>query len=214
MPKTSRPVGPRINLTLPFAESLITIGRGWGFPEYLLIQWVAPLASEAPEFIVAILFVLGGGATAGLGMLLSSKVNQWTLLIGALPLAYSFAMGAPSAMPLNDVQVREVFLTTAQSVFGIVVLLSFTFSLGEAALLLGLFLGQIVTHLPEIFSSTPGAGEHLAHYGGWAFAFLYLVLAALWLVFNASSRNGLVSVLKLRALADAIEPEVEGRVVQ
>lgn len=198
----------------PFAESLIAIGRGWGFPEYLLIQWVAPLASEAPEFIVAILFVLGGGATAGLGMLLSSKVNQWTLLIGALPLAYSFAMGAPSAMPLNEMQVREVFLTAAQSVFGIVVLLSFSFSLGEAALLLGLFLGQIVTHLPEIFSSTPGAGEQLAHYGGWVFAFAYLAIAALWLVFNAASRAGLVSVLRPRALADAIEPEFEGRVVQ
>lgn len=195
----------------PFAESLITIGRGWGLPEYLLIQWVAPLASEAPEFIVAILFVLGGGATAGLGMLLSSKVNQWTLLIGALPLAYSLAMGTPSAMPLNDVQVREVFLTAAQSVFGIVVLLSFSFSLGEAALLLGLFLGQIVTHLPEIFSSTPGAGEALAHHGGWAFAFVYLAIAALWLAFNAASRAGLVAVLRPSGLADAIEPEIEGR---
>ena len=198
----------------PFAESLITIGRGWGLPEYLLIQWVAPLASEAPEFIVAILFVLGGGATAGLGMLLSSKVNQWTLLIGALPLAYSFEMGAPSAMPLNDVQVREVFLTAAQSVFGIVVLLSFSFSLGEAALLLGLFLGQIVTHLPEIFSSAPGAGEQFAHYGAWVFAFVYLAMAALWLVFNAGSRTGLVSVFKPKALADAIGPEVEGRVAR
>lgn len=199
----------------PFAESLISIGRGWGFPEYLLIQWVAPLASEAPEFIVAILFVLGGGATAGLGMLLSSKVNQWTLLVGALPLAYSFAMGAPSAMPLNDVQVREMFLTAAQSAFGVVVLASFSFSLMEACILLGLFLAQIVTHLPELMSNDPHAGAELAHYGGYAFGVMYLVLAVYWVLSHADSRAGLAMILKPSAWlerATTVEPRVEGRV--
>jgi cation:H+ antiporter len=186
----------------PFAESLIAIGRGWEVPEYLLIQWVAPLASEAPEFIVAILFVLRGCATEGLGMLLSSKVNQWTLLVGALPLAYSAALGEPSAMPLNDVQVREMFLTAAQSAFGVVVLASFALSLSEAAILLGLFLAQIVTHLPEIISSSPHAGADLTHAGGWAFGIIYLVIAAAWLVFNAENRRGLVLILKPSAWVD------------
>jgi cation:H+ antiporter len=191
----------------PFAESLITIGRGWAIPEYLLIQWVAPLASEAPEFIVAILFVLRGGATEGLGMLLSSKVNQWTLLVGALPLAYSAAMGAPSAMPLNDVQVREMFLTAAQSAFGVIVLASFALSLVEASLLLLLFVAQIATHIPDLVSSTAGESDVTA-VGGWAFGFVYLAIAAAWVLFNAESRRGLALVLKPSARIDWDAPKV------
>jgi len=195
----------------PFAESLIAIGRGWEMPEYLLIQWVAPLASEAPEFIVAILFVLRGGATEGLGMLLSSKVNQWTLLVGALPLAYSGAMGAPSAMPLNDTQVREIFLTAAQSAFGVVVLASFSLSLAEAAILFGLFVAQVVTHLPEIVSSSPAAGSELTHVGGYVFGIIYLALAVGWLVIKRENRRGLVMILKPSAW---VEGNGRGRVTQ
>ena len=42
----------------PFAESLVEIGRGRAIDEFLLVQWVAPLASESPEFLIAILFAL------------------------------------------------------------------------------------------------------------------------------------------------------------
>ena len=34
-------------------------GRRLGIDEFLLIQWLAPLASEAPAVTIAILFVLG-----------------------------------------------------------------------------------------------------------------------------------------------------------
>mgnify|MGYP003335434889 CR=1 FL=1 len=40
----------------PFAESLVASGSELGIDQFLLVQWLAPLASEAPEFIVAILF--------------------------------------------------------------------------------------------------------------------------------------------------------------
>jgi cation:H+ antiporter len=193
----------------PFAESLIAIGRNWAVPEYLLIQWVAPLASEAPEFIVAILFVLRGGATQGLGMLLSSKVNQWTLLVGALPLAYGLAMGEPAAMPLNDTQVREIFLTAAQSAFAIAVLASFSLSLGEAWLLFGLFIAQVLTHLPEIFAATPEAGHHLAHIGGYAFGIAYLALGVAWIFLHPENRAGMVGLLKSSPLLGG-----DGRVTQ
>ena len=42
----------------PFAEGLVDVGKEFGVDEFILIQLVAPFASEAPEFIVAILFVL------------------------------------------------------------------------------------------------------------------------------------------------------------
>jgi cation:H+ antiporter len=89
----------------PFAESLLAIGRVYGVEEFILVQWVAPLASESPEFIVAILFALRGNPGASIGTLISSKVNQWTLLIGMLPLAYSASSGQPAAMALDRRQV-------------------------------------------------------------------------------------------------------------
>src|SRR5207248_3117938 len=73
----------------PFAESLIATGRQFGIEEFLLVQWLAPLVSESPEFVVAVLFALRGSAAASIGTLISSAVNQWTLLVGALPAARS-----------------------------------------------------------------------------------------------------------------------------
>src|SRR5439155_19486114 len=71
----------------PFAESLLAVGRTFHIEEFLLVQWLAPLVSESPEFIVAVLFALRGAAAASIGTLTSSTVNQWTLLVGALPAA-------------------------------------------------------------------------------------------------------------------------------
>ncbi len=128
----------------PFADGLVRTGHSLGIDEFLLVQWVAPLASEAPEFLVAALLAMRGKAAAGLGLLLSAKVNQWTLLVGSLPLAYSIGAGQLLALPLDTRQVAEVWLTAAQSLFGVAVLASLTFELGEAALLAGLFLAQFI----------------------------------------------------------------------
>ena len=68
----------------PFAEGLLATGRTFGIEEFILVQWLAPLASESPEFIVAILFALKAQPGTSMGALLSSKVNQWTLLVGML----------------------------------------------------------------------------------------------------------------------------------
>src|SRR5207248_585757 len=42
----------------PFAESLIATGRQFGIEEFLLVQWLAPLVSESPAFVVGVLFAL------------------------------------------------------------------------------------------------------------------------------------------------------------
>src|SRR6266508_5354734 len=77
----------------PFAEGLLATGRTFGIEEFILVQWLAPLASESPEFIVAILFALKAQPGTAMGALLSSKVNQWTLLIGMLPVVYAVSAG-------------------------------------------------------------------------------------------------------------------------
>ena len=126
----------------PFAHGLIETGEKIGVSKFLLVQWLAPLASEAPEMIIAILFVLRAKPDAGLGTLVSSKVNQWSLLIATIPLVYAIAHGSFSPMAFDAHQVEEVFLTAAQSAFAVAVLGSLSISRGEALMLLIPFLGQ------------------------------------------------------------------------
>jgi cation:H+ antiporter len=134
----------------PFAEGLLASGRTLGIEEFILVQWLAPLASESPEFIIALLFALRGNPQASLRTLVSSKVNQWTLLIGMLPLVYSASAGQIAAMQLDARQAEEVLLTAAQSLFAVAVIANFSFSLGEAVVLMVLFVSQLFFLSPEV----------------------------------------------------------------
>ncbi|GAA0416665.1 hypothetical protein [Streptomyces luteireticuli] len=125
----------------PFATALVDAGASLGVDRFLLVQWLAPLASEAPELIVAVVFAWRLRGDDGLGALLSSKVNQWTLLIGSLPLAY-LAGGGGASLPLVERQVDEVLLTAAQTVLAVVLLLDLRFLPWKAGLLLVLFAVQ------------------------------------------------------------------------
>ncbi|MGK4594836.1 sodium:proton exchanger [Amycolatopsis sp. w19] len=125
----------------PFAHNLIAVGTELGVDRFLLVQWLAPLASEAPEFIVAILFALRGKGDAALGTLLSSKVNQWTLLVGSLPIAYVLG-GGGSALRMDGRQIEEFLLTATQTLLGVAALLALRFPRWAAWTLLGLFAVQ------------------------------------------------------------------------
>ena len=127
----------------PFAESLIGSGEQLGIDKFLLVQWLAPLASEAPELLVATIFALRGHGAAGMSALLSSKVNQWTLLVGTLPIAYSIALGHVGALVLDARQTEELVLTASQSMLGVSFLLNGRLSGKKAVLLLLLFLVQL-----------------------------------------------------------------------
>jgi cation:H+ antiporter len=169
----------------PFAESLIATGRQFGIEEFLLVQWLAPLASESPEFIVAVLFALRGAAAAGMGTMISSKVNQWTLLVGALPLAFALSSGAVHPMVLDARQREEIFLTSAQSVFGLVVIANYRFSVVEAFTLFALFVLQLFFTSPE---------------ARWAYAAVYLLLAGGMLV-RGDTRRAAARLLRRRPVA-------------
>jgi cation:H+ antiporter len=128
----------------PFAHALVDSGKDLGIDEFLLVQWLAPLASEAPEFIVALLFVWRGQANAGMRTLVSSKVNQWTLLIATLPLVFSFGAGTLVGMPLVSRQQHELWLTAAQSLFAVVLISEFAIERWEALALLVPFVAQLL----------------------------------------------------------------------
>ena len=132
-----------------FAEGLVNSARIFGVDEFLMVQWIAPLASEAPEFIVAIYFVRKLRTTASFNTLVSSKVNQWTLLVGCLALIYSISLASPSALPLDDRQKEEFLLTAAQSLLGVAVIINLRFNIFEALALLGLFLVQFIYQTVE-----------------------------------------------------------------
>jgi cation:H+ antiporter len=181
--------GPTIGASAePFADGLVRTGHSLGIDEFLLVQWVAPLASEAPEFLVAALLALRGKANAALGLLLSAKVNQWTLLVASLPLAYSLGAGRPDALPLDSRQVAEVWLTAAQSVFGVAVLASLSLELGESALLAGLFVAQFIAGgviRTALHNATGGETELII------FSIVYMLLS---LVFAVRARGVLGSM--------------------
>jgi cation:H+ antiporter len=164
----------------PFAEGLLATGRTFAIEEFLLVQWLAPLASESPEFIVAIVFALRRNPGASMGTLVSSKVNQWTLLVGMLPLAYNLSAGHLGAMRLDVRQTEEIFLTAAQSLFAVAVLANLSFSLVEAGLIFVLFVTQL-------FFTDP-ISRHL-------YAIGYIVLAVAWLIVSRSSRQGLAAMV-------------------
>ena len=157
----------------PFANGLVQTGESLGIEEFLLVQWVAPLASESPEFILAAMLTLRGRAGAAMTLLISSKVNQWTLLVGSLPIAYSISGETLSPMPVDARQAQEVFLTASQSIFAVAVLTSLSFSRREAILIFVLFATQLAIPIPEVRVG---------------FGVLYIALALIWFV---SERRGL-----------------------
>ena len=151
----------------PFANGLVDTGESFGIDEFILVQWVAPLASEAPEFILAAILAMKGRAVAGLTVLISSKVNQWTLLVGSLPIAYAISGKTFDPLPMDSRQVEEVFLTAGQSLFAVAILLSLSLNRREAGIMFGLFAGQFFFPQPEV---------------RWAFGVVYVALAVVWLL--------------------------------
>lgn len=128
----------------PFAAALVATGREFEISEFLLVQWLAPLASEAPELLVAGLYAWRLNTNAGLGTLVSSKVNQWTLLVGTMPIVFGIAAGGLHGLPIDVQQREELLLTAAQSFFAVAVLVTLSISTREAIMLFSLFWAQFI----------------------------------------------------------------------
>ncbi|WP_018330453.1 sodium/calcium exchanger protein [Actinomycetospora chiangmaiensis] len=127
-----------------FADSLVQTGTELGISQFFLVQWLAPLASEAPELLVAGLYAWRLRTTDALATLVSSKVNQWSLLVGTLPLVFALAAGSPNGLPIDVDQREELLLTAAQSLFAVALLATLSISVKGALALLGLFVAQFL----------------------------------------------------------------------
>src|SRR5690606_40770662 len=82
--------------TARFGDALVGAGASLGVDEFLLVQWLAPVVIEAPLLVAAVMLAWRLRDADAIGTLLSSKVNQWTLLIALLPLAYRAEIGRAS----------------------------------------------------------------------------------------------------------------------
>jgi cation:H+ antiporter len=174
----------------PFAEALIAGGQQLGIDEFLLVQWLAPLASEAPELLVASMLAFRGHSDTAFGTVLSSKVNQWTLLVGSLPVAY-FLGGGHGGLRLDARQVEEMALTASQALLGFAVLCNLELRRWEAIALLLLFLIQF---------ALPGQALRLV------LSAAYLVLSLTVLIIHRSSLPAIA-----RALWEREANKKEGR---
>ncbi len=166
----------------PFAHGLEELGLQFGVPEFFMIQWIAPLASESPELIVTAYLVNKARSTAAFNALISSKLNQWTLLIGTLAVVYSISLGEYGVLSFDLKQAAEIWLTAAQSFFALAVLINFRISSREAVVILVLFVSQVVGEFALIQTVGEEAGMSLAGFEATYSIWLLLAYTAVYIV--------------------------------
>lgn len=129
----------------PFLGSLLALSAVLGIPSFVFVQWVAPFVSEFPEKVSAFYWARTiDRAPMALMNMVSSNINQWTLLAAMLPVIYSISRGTPSAIHFDSQQELELLMTIGQSLVGMIFLVNMTLAWWEAGALLGLWFIQFI----------------------------------------------------------------------
>ncbi|WP_414652125.1 hypothetical protein [Halorientalis sp.] len=109
-----------------------------------LLAWGAETAEkDVPRAFAIAVLVNKARSTAGFNALISSKLNQWTLLVGTIAVVYSLALGAVGTLPFDSKQAAEIWITAAQSFFALALLIDFEISTREAVVLFILLFSQV-----------------------------------------------------------------------
>ncbi len=146
----------------PFLESMLAVAGLLGIGQFFLVQWVAPFLSEFPEFVSTINWARRvTRAPMALMNIVSSNINQWTILAAMIPLVYGFShlhhFGTWSDFHFDAPQQIEILLTLLQTLLGVLLLANMEFDRLDASALLVLWLIQfIVPHLREEVSVVYG----------------------------------------------------------
>jgi cation:H+ antiporter len=129
----------------PFLESMLGIAVSIGISQFVFVQWVSPFLSEFPEKVSAFYWARKvTSAPMALMNMVSSNINQWTMLVAMLPIVYAISRGGFASIPFDDHQRLEIILTIGQSLLGLVLLANMRFSWWEALLLFVLWAVQFV----------------------------------------------------------------------
>jgi len=160
----------------PFLASLLALSASLGVPNFVFVQWMAPFISEFPEKVSAFYWArtVERASTALMNMV-SSNINQWTLLAAMLPVVYSLSVGAPSAIPLDGMQELELLMTLGQALLAVLFLMDMRLAWWEAA---GLFALWAVQFAFSPISPGPGVAGYLAAHIRQYVTAAYLVWAA------------------------------------
>ena len=157
----------------PFLASLLAVSAILGVPSFVLVQWVAPFVSEFPEKVSAFYWARTvERSSMALMNMVSSNINQWTLLTAMLPIVYSLSLGEPGTITFDDQQELEILMTLGQSMIAMIFLVNMELAFWEAAVLFGLWGVQFA------FSPVPRgpgwAGYLATHIHAWVtFAYLF-----------------------------------------
>jgi cation:H+ antiporter len=147
----------------PFLESLKSLAAGLGISTFVFVQWVAPFLSEFPEKVSAFNWARRvTSAPMALMNMVSSNINQWTMLAAMIPIAYSISLGHTATIVFDDHQRLEILLTLGQSLLGALLLANMRFSWWEAAVLFSLWALQFLMSGFEAPVYPAGAGNALA----------------------------------------------------
>jgi cation:H+ antiporter len=133
----------------PFLESMLGIAAVLGVSDFVFVQWVAPFLSEFPEKVSAFYWAQRvDRAPMALMNMVSSNINQWTILAAMIPLVFGWSHAAAGGgwipFHFDPAQDLEIALTLAQSLVALLLLMSMTFSWVDAALLFLLWLAQFL----------------------------------------------------------------------
>ena len=164
-------------LAEPFLGSLQAVATAVGVPTFFFIQWVAPFVSEFPEGASAFNWARTvERASMALMNLVSSNINQWTLLAAMLPIVYSLARGEASTIRFDNQQELELLMTLGQSLVGALFLINMELAWWEAAALFGLWAIQFALSPVE---PGPGVIRALAGRIHWLVTIAYFGWAAI-----------------------------------
>ncbi len=149
----------------PFLESMIAVAATLGISQFFLVQWVAPFLSEFPEFVSTFGWARRvTHAPMALMNIVSSNINQWTILAAMIPLLYGFShmryYGVWSDFTFDVAQRNELALTLLQTMLGVLLLANMEFDWMDATALFVLWVVQFT--LPHL------RAEVMVAYGIWA----------------------------------------------
>jgi cation:H+ antiporter len=129
----------------PFVESLRALAFTLGISEFFFVQWVAPFLSEFPEKTSAFYWARKSrGAPMALMNMVSSNINQWTVLAAMIPVVYGVSLGAFEPLRFDAEQRVEILLTILQSLVAFLLLCNMRFRWWEAAVLFILWFVQFL----------------------------------------------------------------------
>jgi cation:H+ antiporter len=160
----------------PFVGSLFAVSLRLGISSFIFIQWVAPFVSEFPEGLSTFYWARSvDRAPMALMNMVSSNINQWTLLMAMLPVVLSFSLGSPTAIPFDAQQKLEVLMTIGQQLIGMLFLVNMELAWWEAGALFALWFVQF---LASVIPPGPTFWGQLGAHVHWWVTIAYFVWAA------------------------------------